>query len=183
MDTLFTAAAKGSSVPGVKARASSFSPGTAQLIVTTMVEHDWVGDSSLLKAISKCKMNRNPGPRIHDKFHWFLVSEQWDCFFSLASCMIIKYIFFRDSHKNKPLLALTSSCGNAMSNRRDVNHWVLHWKELVYHQSLSGIHRTHLNPSRVLLILLLCHVHENKEAQCAVQCHVWGMSGMLTVLH
>lgn len=128
-------------------------------------------------------MNRIPGPGIHDKFHWFLVPEQWDCFFNLASYKIIKYIFFRESLQNKPLLALTSSPGDAMSNRRDVNHLVLCWKELIYHWSFSGIYRAHLNPSRVLLTLLLCHVCETRRLRCAVQCHVWGMSGMLTVLH
>lgn len=70
MDTLFTVAAKGRTVPGVKARANSFSPGTAQLVVTIMEEIDWVGDSRILsKLISECKMNRIPEPGIHDKFH------------------------------------------------------------------------------------------------------------------
>lgn len=172
MDTLSTAAAKGSTVAGVKARASSFSPGTAQVVVTIMVGLDWVGDSRVIpKLISECKIDRIPGHGIHDKFHWFLVPEQWDCFLNLASYKIIKYIFFRDSHQNKPLLALTSFPGDAMSNRRDVNHLVLYWKEFNYSFSLPGIYRT-LNPSRVLLILLLCHVHENKEAQvcCPESC-------------
>lgn len=42
MDTLFTVAAKDSTVPGVKARANT-SPGTAQLVVTIMEELDWIG--------------------------------------------------------------------------------------------------------------------------------------------
>lgn len=70
MDTFFTAAAKGSTVPGVKARVSSFSPGTPQLVVSIMVELYWVGDSRVFsKLISECKTNRIPGPGIHDKFH------------------------------------------------------------------------------------------------------------------
>lgn len=74
-----------------------------------------------------------------------------------------------------------------MSNRRDVNHLVLHWKELIYHYSLSGIYRTHLTPSRVLLILLLCSVRENKEAQvcCPMSClrYVWDADSVAAVLY
>lgn len=70
MDTLSTAAAKGSAVTGVKARANSFSPGTAQLVLTIMLGLDWVGDSRVIpKLISECKINRISGRGIHDKFH------------------------------------------------------------------------------------------------------------------
>lgn len=68
-----------------------------------------------------------------------------------------------------------------------MNHVVLHQKELIYCYSLSGMYRTHLNPSRVLFILLLCHVSENKEAQecCPMSClrYVWDADSVAPVLH